>query len=799
MKNNRLIIDLIVMTISVLLVCSNMNLSVFAEILTAETENISCGFTLDDDFADDCVLVVLTQEESIKFKEYTPTDFSEIGCKNIKGLATTKFNKGKNAVESIACAVNSNKEPIIDKSLDLSNYNNILCLELENPGKQNVLDAITELKKRDDVLFAEPNYTIRLMVDDAGNTASMTDDTELYYKYQLGLSDEINGRDARRLVNFEDPIIIGVIDSGISKERELRFQHSGYSVNFTIYDEYDSAIDYVPSDISNDEIDVKGHGTHVAGIIASTIDRYFYFETTNYTHISEFISVRTFYEDGTAELDNVICAIDYLNKRGVPIINFSAGAYLPFQYAYNDNSLKNAIENFDGLFVCAAGNGDINDNPVDLDTTPLFPAAWDMDNLISVGASNSSDELFDSSNFGNYTVDIFAPGENIYSCFPLGESFCDENIENCPNADTHISYGYHALSGTSMATAFVTGVAALVMQAYNENASPEDPDITPGDIKDYIMYSADDWAAAYENKCVCDGRLDAYAAVCAVLEDFDNTGDDGPCMHEARTYHYTSTTHTQYCASCGEQVGTPQTHGLMRMNESDPTYHTVMCLTCGYSANELHSASYNSIDSNRHLKYCTVCNYSGFENHDLYVQAVYDGDNGCDIACRDCSYSFHCDCNPEYGGGDATGHYAACPDGYYSLFEAHNYGQYTDLDNGNHSATCVDCGYTYAEAHTLRRFMSTDLYTHIVECTVCDYDSTESHTWVSYGTGYRCSVCKMLSDSPPIIMSLPDPELEAYLASLSVEELEEFIASLPEDQVERVTALLPSDDEHLTE
>ena len=75
-------------------------------------EHLLFVMTFDDDFADDCVLVVLTQEESIKFKEYTPTDFSEIGCKNIKGLATTKFNKGKNAVESIACAVNSNKEPI---------------------------------------------------------------------------------------------------------------------------------------------------------------------------------------------------------------------------------------------------------------------------------------------------------------------------------------------------------------------------------------------------------------------------------------------------------------------------------------------------------------------------------------------------------------------------------------------------------------------------------------------------------------------------------------------------------------
>ena len=54
-------------------------------------------------------------------------------------------------------------------------------------------------------------------------------------------------------------------------------------------------------------------------------------------------------------------------------------------------------------------------------------------------------------------------------------------------------------------------------------------------------------------------------------------------------------------------------------------------------------------------------------------------------------------------------------------------------------------------------------------------------------------------NSVPGILSLPDPEIEAYLSSLSDEELEEFIASLPEDQMDRVTALLPSDDDHLTE
>ncbi len=186
-----------------------------------------------------------------------------------------------------------------------------------------------------------------------------------------------------------------------------------------------------------------------------------------------------------------------------------------------------------------------------------------------------------------------------------------------------------------------------------------------------------------------------------------------------------------------------------------------------------HNYEYNYFINNnpakQHNLYCHDCVLYYYEEHDLYMYSAETEDYM--VKCRDCDHSVRCTQCPEYYGTDGTGHWVSCPDGCYS----------------------------FLESHTLRRVMSGDLYTHIVECTVCDYDSTESHTWVSYGTGYRCSVCKMLSDSPPIIMSLPDPELEAYLASLSVEEREEFIASLPEDQVDRVTALLPSDDEHLTE
>jgi hypothetical protein len=232
-----LIKNLLITVISVLLISSNCCLSVFAEMLTIETENIAYEFTINDDFADDRVLVVFTHEASWQFKEYEPGDFSGIGCINVKSLSTTKFTRGKRAVENITYAVTNNQAPIIDQTLDLSNYNNILCLELEHPGKQNVLDAIKELKKRDDVLYAEPDYKVSLVSDFLSETSTLTEDEELYYKTYLGLSDEINGRDARRLVDFDEQLTIGIIDSGIDTSREFYTWGglvSSESVNFTI-------------------------------------------------------------------------------------------------------------------------------------------------------------------------------------------------------------------------------------------------------------------------------------------------------------------------------------------------------------------------------------------------------------------------------------------------------------------------------------------------------------------------------------------------------------------------------------
>ena len=205
-----------------------------------------------------------------------------------------------------------------------------------------------------------------------------------------------------------------------------------------------------------------------------------------------------------------------------------------------------AISNYPGLVVCSAGN-DSRDN----DIIPHYPSQFtnQLDNVISVGASTELDEIADFSNYGETTVDIFAPGDDILSCFPYAR--CSST--NCTVAG-HFAYGYHSLKGTSMATPYVTGVAALMLA--------ENPNLTPAAIKDTINEKAKQMDA-FDGKCVSNGRLDALEAIKEV---------------HIHRYNYTTTatTHTGSCR-CGSTTVT-QRHMLVT-----DAYGTQICRVCGYS------------------------------------------------------------------------------------------------------------------------------------------------------------------------------------------------------------------------
>ena len=325
-------------------------------------------------------------------------------------------------------------------NVDLDRFKQILKLELQYHDKSYVLQAVEEIGKLKGVEMVTPNYF--------GEFCATANDA--FYSSQWGLN-EVNGiniEPAWDITTGSKTIRVGVIDSGISRHPDLNDNRAiGKS--------------FVSGDIGTE--DTYGHGTHVAGIIGAVGDNHI--GISGVCKTVELVPLRVGNESWGTE--NIIKAINYANElwgtdKQIDILNFS-GWNGP-----NWKTFSDAINSYNGLFVTIAGNGEKDANDVshgyDIDANPNYPGSFTCDNIITVGSIDFNGSRSEFSNYGKNSVDIYAPGENIYSTY------------------TNNTYAY--MSGTSMAAPHVTGVAALLLS--------KNPTLSAAELKQLILDGADE-------------------------------------------------------------------------------------------------------------------------------------------------------------------------------------------------------------------------------------------------------------------------------------------------------------------
>jgi subtilisin family serine protease len=226
----------------------------------------------------------------------------------------------------------------------------------------------------------------------------------------------------------------------------------------------------------NNPMDGDGHGTHTAGTIAAVGNNSE--GVSGVAWRASLMAVKIFDDAGnSASARSIAAAIRYAADNGARVSNNSWGG------GYS-TAIRNAVayaQSKGHIFVVAAGNdGDNLDSPWLND----YPTEFDLDNIISVGASDSSGNLAYYSNYGAANVDVVAPGSSVLSTYPGGQ--------------------YRRMSGTSMATPHVTGAIALMLA--------KNPNLTAAQVKSAIIQGADQ-SAALAGTSVSGGELNVANAV----------------------------------------------------------------------------------------------------------------------------------------------------------------------------------------------------------------------------------------------------------------------------------------------
>jgi len=332
---------------------------------------------------------------------------------------------------------------------------------------ENVKEKAKKYLKTGLVQYVEPNYIVR--------TCRVPNDPvfeNLDNSYRFNITGIPAAWDK---ITDASSVIVAVVDTGID------YKHEDIKENMWVNPHPEGGDIYGVSILNGHKtfnpMDKSGHGTHVAGIIGACGNNGK--GTAGVAWKVKLMACKVLEkESGLGYVSDVVEGIVYARKHGARVVNVSLG------FSYDSEILKEelkACRDAGIIVVCAAGNKTSN-----MDKNPHYPAGYctNLENVLSVGCSDSEDKLTYYSNYGATSIQIFAPGHSIYSTIP-GEK-------------------YEVMSGTSMSAPLITGAVALCMAAHPEEDYFQ--------IRNRLLSNADP-ISCLKGKCVTGGRLNVNKMV----------------------------------------------------------------------------------------------------------------------------------------------------------------------------------------------------------------------------------------------------------------------------------------------
>ena len=306
------------------------------------------------------------------------------------------------------------------------------------------------------VEFAEPDflaYPLEVVPNDPA-----------FANWQWGLH-YIQAPAAWDISRGSESTVIAVVDTGVM------YTHEDLSGRILPgYDFYDR---------DNDPMDENGHGTHVTGILGAVTNNGI--GVAGVTWSNKILPIKVFGSSGSTTTSVIANGITYATDRGARVINMSLAG------SSSSSTLKSAVDYaYNRGVVMAAGSG--NNGTLGI----YYPAAYP--NVLAIGASDSYDQRSSISNYGP-GLDVLAP-------------------HNAMSTSRWVGYG--TMGGTSVSTAYASGVCALILSV--------NPGLTPAEVMQIVRDTADDIAPTGWDQYSGYGRINA----CRALARASQTGGAPP-------------------------------------------------------------------------------------------------------------------------------------------------------------------------------------------------------------------------------------------------------------------------------